>query len=618
MPWRLFCSVYAHGAAWSCPIWGMIRMRLAQRWASIRHIRRRCDQIGPPENAVCSNTLRASQASASVGSSKPRPHLHRHPCTKPLPHPRRQRPPVPRRHAAPHATPISKQSFFEKKDQKTFLSLLRDSNDKSFLLLFKKEGLALTSTSQPQSGLPLNPARARRTSDHLKTWIGRSAATSRISRYSRLPSRALNPASSPRSNLPLARTRAPAYPASQYKQEAPPMDTDTILARAALRLDAREIPIPAHLSPAARTFLAAASMQPGVPEPAGSTQAEWDAAAAAWDERILPGMEAILAQIPITLETLTIGDCQIHVATPPNLPPHAARYAFLDIHGGGLVFGAGRFAPRHGGIPRGLPRLPRVLGRLPLAAGAPLSRAARRLPGRLPPPAGSPRPRRYRGQRPVRRRQPGRRHAAARPRPGAAHARRGPADDAGAGPDGIRRHLPHQRHDRRSPCQPRLPRANALYAHGADLAHPYISPLFGDFGAGISALLPAIRHAGFVPVQYRGACIAPCCAPANMPNCTSGKPCPMQASAAPRPRMSKCRPPCANSWCAAPDGRCDQPHRGHPGHRQRSAVGPHPGRQYPLPRTAPGRYGNPGARSPHHSGRGRHYHPHRGGIARGV
>jgi len=38
----------------------------------------------------------------------------------------------------------SKQSFFEKKDQKTFIRLVRDSTDKSFLLLFfKKEGLAL-------------------------------------------------------------------------------------------------------------------------------------------------------------------------------------------------------------------------------------------------------------------------------------------------------------------------------------------------------------------------------------------------------------------------------------------------------------------------------------------
>jgi acetyl esterase/lipase len=29
-----------------------------------------------------------------------------------------------------------------------------------------------------------------------------------------------------------------------------------------------------------------------------------------------------------------------------------------------------------------------------------------------------------------------------------------------------------------------LAECNALYAHGADLAHPYLSPLFGDFAKG--------------------------------------------------------------------------------------------------------------------------------------
>jgi monoterpene epsilon-lactone hydrolase len=38
-----------------------------------------------------------------------------------------------------------------------------------------------------------------------------------------------------------------------------------------------------------------------------------------------------------------------------------------------------------------------------------------------------------------------------------------------------------------------LPRANALYADGADLAHPYLSPLFGDFGPGFP---PAFLQTG--------------------------------------------------------------------------------------------------------------------------
>jgi hypothetical protein len=44
----------------------------------------------------------------------------------------------------------SKQSFFEKKDQKTFVCLVRDSAGKSFLLLFfKKEELASTPLHVP-------------------------------------------------------------------------------------------------------------------------------------------------------------------------------------------------------------------------------------------------------------------------------------------------------------------------------------------------------------------------------------------------------------------------------------------------------------------------------------
>ena len=113
---------------------------------------------------------------------------------------------------------------------------------------------------------------------------------------------------------------------------------------APLHLNARTIPTPAHLSPAARAFLDLAAAAPPTPEPAGTSQQEWDAAATAWNDRILPNMEAILAQIPMALDTQTIAHCQIHIATPPGLPPARENYAFIDIHGGGLVFGAGRFA----------------------------------------------------------------------------------------------------------------------------------------------------------------------------------------------------------------------------------------------------------------------------------
>jgi acetyl esterase/lipase len=55
-------------------------------------------------------------------------------------------------------------------------------------------------------------------------------------------------------------------------------------------------------------------------------------------------IEPLLGNLPIALETQRIGECDVHVATPHGLEKPASTYAFLDIHGGGLVFGGGRFS----------------------------------------------------------------------------------------------------------------------------------------------------------------------------------------------------------------------------------------------------------------------------------
>jgi acetyl esterase/lipase len=261
------------------------------------------------------------------------------------------------------------------------------------------------------------------------------------------------------------------------------MDTDTALEGTSLRLEARHIPIPDHISPVARSFLAIAGAQPRVPEPPGTSQAEWDAAAAAWDQRVLPGIEAILAQIPITVETLRVGDCVVYRAAPPDMAATAAAYAFLDIHGGGLVFGAGRFAramavfraaslgcrvysvdyrvpPAHPypaplddclGVYRHLleRHAPHNIAISGLSAGGNLA-AAMLLRARdegLPMPA-----------------------AALLMTPELDLTESGDSFATNADIDVA---LPAG-----------LPRANALYANGADLAHPYLSPLFGDFAPG--------------------------------------------------------------------------------------------------------------------------------------
>jgi acetyl esterase/lipase len=245
----------------------------------------------------------------------------------------------------------------------------------------------------------------------------------------------------------------------------------------------RDIPTPAHLSGPAQLFLAAASMQPRVPEPTGTSQQEWDAAAAAWNDRILPTIEPILAGIPMQTETVTVGDCQVHIATPPDLAAPRAAYAFMDIHGGGLVFGAGRFAQAMA-VFRAAALGCRVFSvdyRVPPAHPYPaaledcLAAYRHLLAGHAP------------AQIAISGLSAGGNLAAAMllrgrdeglPMPAAALLMTPELDLTESG-DSF-----HTNRIIDVALPEGLPRANALYANGADLAQPYLSPLFGDFAPG--------------------------------------------------------------------------------------------------------------------------------------
>jgi monoterpene epsilon-lactone hydrolase len=111
----------------------------------------------------------------------------------------------------------------------------------------------------------------------------------------------------------------------------------------ALRLDARDIPIPGHISEAAQQFLAEATARPRGAMPGDGNPAAWKAVAEAWEARLLPQIEPLVAGLPVDMECRRVGLCDVHVATPHGMAGPAAGYAFLDMHGGAFVFGGGRF-----------------------------------------------------------------------------------------------------------------------------------------------------------------------------------------------------------------------------------------------------------------------------------
>ena len=270
------------------------------------------------------------------------------------------------------------------------------------------------------------------------------------------------------------------------------MDSNDLILKARLRLEAREIPVPGHISEAARLFLAVAGMQPRMPEPEGVTQQAWDAAAAGFNERIMPGIDALLAQIPIEAKTLTVGACEVHIAAPPGLAAAAAAHALLDIHGGGLVFGAGRLA--------------RAMAVLRAASlGCRVFSIDYRVPPAHPYPAAlddclgvyrhvldqyAPRDVAVSGL------SAGGNLAAALvlrardeglPLPAAVLLMTPELDLTESGDS----FAVNATIDVALPAG--LPRANALYANGADLTHPYVSPLFGDLSKGFP---PAFLQTG--------------------------------------------------------------------------------------------------------------------------
>ncbi|MBB4858735.1 acetyl esterase/lipase [Novosphingobium chloroacetimidivorans] len=110
-------------------------------------------------------------------------------------------------------------------------------------------------------------------------------------------------------------------------------------------IPARLVPFPASVSPEARASLARLVSEEGEPLNASYTMplpedhAGWMAVKAVADGQYATAVKGLAGTLRSSVETIQNGDVTIHVATPETMLK--ADFAYIDFHGGALVFGGG-------------------------------------------------------------------------------------------------------------------------------------------------------------------------------------------------------------------------------------------------------------------------------------
>jgi len=251
--------------------------------------------------------------------------------------------------------------------------------------------------------------------------------------------------------------------------------------RPTLHVPARDIPIPAHLSPEAQAQLAQGTLS-NPPWPPLEDLAAWRRLIATMDQMGLAGLTLMAQQIDAEAQQIDADGVPVFVVTPRGMAADDGS-VYLEIHGGALLWGGGPSCRAMGIVSAGL-------------VGAQVWAVDYRMPPDHPYPAAlEDCVRTYRAL--LRQRSPqkiiiggasaGGNLAAATilrardeglPLPAAAVLMTPELDLTESG-DTFHTMLGVD-----TALTSRLMPANLVYAAGHDLAHPYLSPLFGDFTKG--------------------------------------------------------------------------------------------------------------------------------------
>ncbi len=108
----------------------------------------------------------------------------------------------------------------------------------------------------------------------------------------------------------------------------------------ALHIPARDIPVPAHLSPEARAWLAMPRPAGGAGYPALDDTEGWRAYVAASDAMIMQMYMHRPPAVPCAIRDLSEGAARGYEIIPEGVAADDRR-VYLDIHGGALIMGAG-------------------------------------------------------------------------------------------------------------------------------------------------------------------------------------------------------------------------------------------------------------------------------------